>query len=404
MTKNNHRLTAGQLKTIFSGVQPSGTLHIGNYLGAISNWVDLQDKYNSIFCVVDYHAITVKQDPKELNRNILDVVKIYMASGINPEKSVIFQQSDISAHTELTWILNCITKAGELSRMTQFKDKSGLKLDKSELNKIRKSLIKEELLLPENLKKIIKNIKTSNNKKSEELIKGVAKLSFNVAFNFFNNEYFEKYNKITLGLFDYPVLMASDILLYNTDLVPVGEDQEQHVELSRELARRFNLQFGEVFKVPIAKVEKEGARIMGLDDPTKKMSKSASPANYIALTDSPEVATKKIMKAVTDSGCDIKYDKKNKPAISNLLTIYSLITGEGIKKLESKCECECKGYGDFKKKLAEVVGGFLADFQKRYNSFEDNEIREILKEGADKVRPIAEETLRRVKEKLGIYN
>jgi tryptophanyl-tRNA synthetase len=328
MTKTN--------KTIFSGVQPSGALHIGNYLGAISNWVELQDKYNSIFCVVDYHAITVKQNPKELNRNILDVVKIYMASGVNPEKSVIFLQSDVSAHTELTWILNCVARLADLNKMTQFKDKAG---------------------------------------KDKE--------------------------SVSVGLYDYPVLMAADILLYNTDLVPVGEDQKQHVELSRALARRFNSQFGNTFKIPEVIIRKESGRIMGLDDPSKKMSKSAnSAANYIALLDAPKEAAKKIMRAVTDSGKEIKYNKDKKPAISNLLTIYSLLSGETIKELEKKYGG--KGYGEFKKDLAQVVGEFLTNFQKKYNSFQDDEIREILREGADKVRPVADETLRRVKEKLGI--
>jgi tryptophanyl-tRNA synthetase len=326
MTKTN--------KTIFSGVQPSGALHIGNYLGAISNWVELQDKYNSIFCVVDYHAITVKQNPKELNRNILDVVKIYMASGVNPEKSVIFLQSDVSAHTELTWILNCVARLADLNKMTQFKDKAG---------------------------------------KDKE--------------------------SVSVGLYDYPVLMAADILLYNTDLVPVGEDQKQHVELSRALARRFNSQFGNTFKIPEVIIRKESGRIMGLDDPSKKMSKSAnSAANYIALLDAPKEAAKKIMRAVTDSGKEIKYNKDKKPAISNLLTIYSLLSGETIKELEKKYGG--KGYGEFKKDLAQVVGEFLTNFQKKYNSFQDDEIREILREGADKVRPVADETLRRVKEKL----
>ena len=322
MTKDNK-------PTIFSGVQPSGTLHIGNYLGAISNWVDLQDKYNSIFCVVDYHAITVKQDPKELNKNILDVVKIYMASGINPEKAVIFQQSNISAHTELAWILNCTARMSDLFKMTQFKDKTKVDLEKI-IEEIEKRTLKtfgnsETYIISSEVKKLVKELSNSLN---------------NV-------------RKSGIGLFDYPVLMASDILLYNTDLVPVGEDQKQHVELARTLARRFNSQFGKVFRIPEVEIKKEGARIMGLDDPTKKMSKSASPANYIALTDSPEVATKKIMKAVTDSDNEIKYDQKKKPAISNLLTIYSLLIGEDIKKVESKCECECKGYGDFKKRSEE---------------------------------------------------
>jgi tryptophanyl-tRNA synthetase len=332
---NNHRKVAGQRKTIFSGVQPSGTLHLGNYLGAISNWVDLQDDFNSIFCVVDYHAITVKQDPKELNRNILDVVKIYLASGINPAKSIIFQQSDISAHTELAWILNCVARISDLNKMTQFKDKSG------------------------------------------------------------NNQ-----ENVSVGLYDYPILMAADILLYNTDAVPVGEDQKQHVELARGLARRFNSQFGEVFKIPEVIIKKEGARIMGLDDPTKKMSKSASAANYIALTDSPEIAAKKIMRAVTDSGSEVKYDLKNKPAIANLLTIYSLLSGEKIETLEKKYIG--KGYGDFKKDLVEVVGEFLTDFQKKYNSFSDEEVRDILKSGAERARPMAEKMLKSVKERLGI--
>lgn len=330
MTKNNKKI-------VFSGIQPSGALHIGNYLGAIANWVKMQDEYNSIFCVVDYHAITVKQNPKELGRSVLDTVKAYLASGIHPAKAVIFQQSDVSAHTELVWILNCTARISDLNKMTQFKDKAG---------------------------------------KDKE--------------------------NVSVGLYDYPVLMAADILLYNTDQVPVGEDQKQHVELARVLARRFNSQFGNTFKEPEALIKKDGARIMGLDDPKKKMSKSAGPANYIALIDSPEIAKKKIMRAVTDSGCDIKYDKNKKPAISNLLTIYSLLTGMNMKKLEVKCECSCQGYGDFKKDLALVVGDFLTDFQKKYNSFQDDEIKEILKEGARKVTPIADETLKRVKEKLGL--
>lgn len=327
---------AKQRKTIFSGIQPSGNLHIGNYLGAILQWVEMQDQYNCIFCAVDYHAITVKQDPKGLAKKISDVVKIYLASGINPEKSIIFQQSDVSAHTELAWILNCIARLSDLNQMTQFKDKAG---------------------------------------KNQE--------------------------SVSVGLYDYPVLMASDILLYNTDVVPVGEDQKQHVELCRTLARRFNQQFGEVFKIPEVKIKKESARIMGLDDPTKKMSKSASsPANYIALTDEPKIAKKKIMRAVTDSGKEIKFEQKGKPAISNLLIIYSLLSGESIKELENKYQG--KGYGDFKKDLAEVSGEFLTGFQKKFNSFSDDEVKEILKAGAEKAKPIAEETLRRAKEKIGI--
>jgi len=322
--------------TIFSGIQPSGILHLGNYLGAISQWLELQEKYNCIFCVVDYHAITVKQDPKKLGRQILDLVRIYLACGINPEKSIIFQQSDISAHTELAWILNCIARMPDLNKMTQFKEKVG-------------------------------------NKKESP----------------------------SIGLYDYPVLMAADILLYQTDAVPVGEDQAQHVELARTLAQRFNHEFGQVFKLPEVMIRKEGARIMGLDDPTKKMSKSASsPANYIALTDEPAVAEKKIMRAVTDSGTDIKYDKEKKPAISNLLDIYSLLTGQAIKELEIKYLDN--GYAPFKKDLAEVVVNFLKEIQVKHNSFSDDEVKKILRQGAEELRPLANGTLKQVKNKLGI--
>ena len=331
--------------TVFSGVQPSGVLHLGNYLGMLTQAVEMQDQYNCIFCVVDYHAITVKQEPKELPRRILDVVKMYLASGIsahggsasggNPEKAVIFQQSDISAHTELAWILNCVARMADLNKMTQFKDKGAGK------------------------------------------------------------------QTVSVGLFDYPVLMAADILLYNTDVVPGGEDQVQHVELARTLAERFNHDYGQVFKVPAVAVRKQGARIMGLDDPTKKMSKSASsPANYIALTDAPEMAEKKIKGGVTDSGAEIKYDLKKKSAITNLMTIYSLLAGVSLKELEAAYRG--KGYGDFKNDLAREVKKFLRVFQTKYNSFTDEAVKQILKQGAAKVGPVAEETLKRVKNKLGI--
>lgn len=322
--------------TVFSGIQPSGILHLGNYFGALSQWAEMQNQHNCIFCVVDYHAITVKQAPKKLSRRILDVVKIYLASGINPKKAVIFQQSDIAAHTELAWILNCASaRMADLNKMTQFKEKNTRK------------------------------------------------------------------ESVSAGLYDYPVLMAADILLYNTDLVPVGEDQVQHVELCRTLAQRFNREYGQVFKIPAAAVRKQGARIMGLDDPTKKMSKSAgSPANYIALTDTLEAAAKKIKRAVTDSGAEILFDQKKKPAIANLLTIYSLLTGTKTAALENSYQG--RGYGDFKNDLAEEVKKFLREFQIKYNRFTDEEVRQILKDGADKIRPTAEETLKRVKNKLGI--
>ena len=337
-------------KIVFSGVQPSGHLHIGNYLGAISQWVDMQDKYNCIFCVVDYHAITVKQDPKVLKDKIIEAAKIYMAAGINPEKSVIFQQSDISAHTELTWILNCTSaRISDLNKMTQFKDKVNC-------------IAREGVL---------------------------------------GHKAGSSQENVGVGLYDYPILMAADILLYNTDAVPVGDDQTQHVELSRTLARRFNSSFGEVFKVPELKIRKEGARIMALDDPTKKMSKSSlSESSFIALNDNPENAAKKIMKAATDSGSEIKYDEKKKPGISNLLTIYSLLSTQSIKKLEAKYKN--KGYGDFKKDLACVVKDFLIDFQKKYNKISDREVSKILTKGAKKIKPIADETIRKVKEQIGI--
>jgi len=326
-------------KIIFSGVQPSGNLHLGNYLGAIKNWVNLQEKYNCIFCVVDYHAITIKQDPKELKQKIIEIAKIYLAAGINPETSIIFQQSRISAHTELAWILNTITKISELERMTQFKDKA-------------------------------------KSNKSRAI-------------------------GINMGLFDYPVLMAADILLYNTDAVPVGDDQSQHVELTRTLAKRFNSQFKDVFKIPELIIKKEGARIMGLDDATNKMSKSAnSEANYIGLLDDPEKARKKVMKAVTDSESEIKFNPDKKPAISNLLNIYSLLAETSIKELESNYKN--KGYGDFKKDLAEVVAKFLKDFQHQYNNFDDKFILEMLAKGQVKAEKIANKKLQEVKEIIGI--
>jgi len=323
-------------KRIFSGVQPSGNLHIGNYLGAISKWVELQDKYDCIFCVVDYHAITVKQKPEELKRKTIETTKLYIAAGVDPKKVIIFQQSDISAHTELAWILNCVARISDLNKMTQFKDKSG-----------------------------------------------------------------ETRENASVGLFAYPDLMAADILLYNTDAVPVGDDQAQHVELARTLARRFNKQFGELFRVPELIIRKEGARIMGLDDPVKKMSKSAkSEYNRIELLDKPEQAAKKIMRAVTDTGSEIKYNIKQKPGISNLLTIYSLLSGKAVKELEK--ECTSKMYGEFKKDLSEVVRKFLKDFQKKFNKISDREVGDILNKGAKKISPIAEETLRKAKEKIGV--
>lgn len=325
-------------QAVFSGIQPSGNLHIGNYLGAITQWLDMQEQYHCIFCIVDYHAITVKQEPEVLKEKIKEITKIYLASGIDPARSVIFKQSDISAHTELAWILNCTSaRISDLDKMTQFKDKA--------------------------------------QKQGRE--------------------------KAGVGLYDYPVLMASDILLYNTDIVPVGEDQVQHVELTRTLARRFNKRFKETFKVPSIKIKEASARIMALDEPEKKMSKSAtSDLNYIALTDTPEAAAKKIMKAVTDTGGDIKYDRKNKPGVSNLLGIYSSLTDKTIKQLEKNYKG--KGYGEFKKDLAEVVKDFLGGFQKKYTNISDKDVEKVLAQGRKKVEPVAKETLERVKKRVGV--
>lgn len=322
-------------KRIFSGVQPTNNIHIGNYFGAIKNWVDVQDQFDCIFSVVDLHAITVYQKPEDLRKNIFNIAKTYLALGINPKKCLIFQQSDVKEHAELCWLLNSIAKMGELERMTQYKDKSASH--------------------PEN---------------------------------------------INVGLFDYPVLMAADILLYNTQAVPVGEDQKQHLELARDLAIRFNSLYGQTFVVPEPMIKKEGCRIMGLDNPLKKMSKSApSTYNYISLLDTPEEAKKKIMKAVTDSGSEIKY-AEDKPALRNLLTIYSQLSGELISNIEEKYTG--KGYGDFKKDLAEIVANFLVEFQKKFNKISDKEIKKLLEDGADKAQKIAAKKMEEVKQKIGI--
>lgn len=323
------------LERIFSGVQPSGNLHIGNYLGAIRNWVDLQERYESIFCVVDLHAITVPQDPEQLRKKTLEVAKIYLAAGIDPKKSAIFIQSQVSEHAELMWILNTIAKMSELDKMTQFKDKS---------------------------------------QRGGRESSGV-------------------------GLYDYPVLMAADILLYDTQVVPVGEDQTQHVELARDLAKRFNQKFGETFIVPEVHVRKEGMRIMGLDDPSRKMSKSAaSEYNYISLIDSAETVRRKIKKAVTDSGSEIVYSDE-KPALKNLINMYALLAGMSPEEVEKKYVG--KGYGDFKTELAEVIIAFLEPFQQRFSALSDEEVLHILHEGAEKVRPIARKKLEEVKRKIG---
>jgi tryptophanyl-tRNA synthetase len=324
-------------KIIFSGIQPSGRLNIGNYIGAISQWVEMQKEYDCIFSVVDYHAITVKQEPEELRRRIIEITKIYLAAGIDPKRSIIFQQSAILAHTELAWIFNCYgCRIADLNKMTQFKDKAG---------------------------------------KNQE--------------------------SMSVGLYDYPVLMAADILLYDTDIVPVGEDQKQHVELARDIARRFNNEFGNNFKVPQAVVRKEGARIMSLLDAFKKMSKSdENQNNGIALLDDIESAKKKIMHAVTDSGSEIDFDPVEKPAISNLLTIYAQLGGRQIPRLVK--DYKGKGYGEFKKDLAEVVAKFLTGFQAKYNKISDQDVIKVLEEGRQKALKIAETKMENVRRAIGV--
>lgn len=322
-------------KRIFSGAQPTGQLHIGNYLGALKNWVALQDEYESFYCIVNLHAITLPQDPKVLRQKTLDLARIYLAAGIDPEKSTIFIQSDVPEHTELTWILSCISRMGELERMTQFKDKG----------------------------------------------KG-------------NSE------RAGVGLFTYPVLMAADILLYKTDLVPVGHDQKQHLELTRDLAERFNRDFGETFTIPEPFIPSLGANILSLQDPTKKMSKSDENVNgSIFLLDDADTITKTIKRAVTDSGTEINFDE-TRPAIKNLLTIFQLLTGTSAAECET--HFEGKGYGHFKTELAETVVEFLRPFQERVKEFDDAALDAILKPGAEKARSIASETLESVYKKVGI--
>ncbi|MDA2936417.1 tryptophan--tRNA ligase [Patescibacteria group bacterium AH-259-L05] len=323
---------------LLSGIQPTGRLHIGNYLGAIKNWQEFQNKYTSIFCVVDYHAITVYQDPKELKQNIYETTALLFAAGIDPKQSTVFVQSHISAHTELTWIINCITPMGWLERMTQFKDKS--------------------------------------QKQGKE--------------------------RVGVGLFDYPALMASDILLYNTDVVPVGEDQKQHVELTRDIAGRFNKLYGKIFKLPKAIIPETGARIMGLDDPDKKMSKSDETYGHaIYLLDSPDDIRKKIMRATTDSLKDIRFDKK-RPGIYNLLTLYERFTGDSRKAIEKRFQG--KGYAEFKQELADIIVEGLRPLQNKYKELtvDKSYIESLLKQGADKARPLAEKTLQLVKNKMGL--
>lgn len=389
-------------KRIFSGIQPSGNLHIGNYLGAIQNWVKLQDEFDSIFCVVDLHAITVPQDPEVLRRRTIEVAKIYLAAGIDPKKSAMFVQSHVTEHAELCWILNTIATIGELSKMTQFKDKAGV-LNIEEKQVDVKNAIKH---IDMQLDELDKEEKFSKNllKKTRNDIREFLKLIDKMEEQMVKNLLLEKMKgdakeSIKTGLFDYPVLMAADILLYNTELVPVGKDQKQHIELARTLAGRFNHKFGETFVIPEAYTKKESENIMGLDDPTKKMSKSAtSEYNYIALSDDAQTVRKKIKKAVTDSGSEIVY-RDEKPALKNLINIYSLLDNKTPKEVEK--EFSGKGYADFKTELSEVIIRFLEPFQERMAELTDKKVLKILEDGAKKVRPIAKKKLVEVKKKIG---
>ncbi|WQU94996.1 tryptophan--tRNA ligase [Helicobacter pylori] len=322
-------------KRVFSGIQPTGQIHLGNYLGAIKHWVELQDEYENLFCIVNSHAITLPIEPIFLKSQTYELVKLLLACGISPKRSGLFIQSEVDEHPALAWLLDCQVSMGEMQRMTQFKDKS------------------------------LKNPKSVN-----------------------------------VGLFNYPILMASDILLYQSDLVPVGEDQKQHLELTRNVAEKFNRDFGNCFKVPEPLIAKVGARVMGLDDPKVKMSKSHKGANHaIFLLDEPDVIVKKIKKAATDSMGVIAFDEKRE-GIFNLLNIYMLLSDESPEKIEERFKN--KGYGDFKKELAEVVIQSLKPIQERYKEISDDEVKAVLNCGAEKARPLARATYQKAKELMGL--
>lgn len=327
------------MKRVFSGVQPTGNLHIGNYLGALKQFIELQNDYECVYCVVDMHAITLPQDPKELKSHILDIAALYMAVGIDPKKSIIFVQSEVPAHAELGWILTCSSYMGELSRMTQFKDKS----------------------------------------------KG------------------KENGSVPTGIFTYPTLMAADILAYDADIVPVGNDQKQHIELTRDLAIRINNRFNKnTFVVPEGRFLKEGARIMALDEPTSKMSKSAeNEFSRISLLDSDAKIKKAIMRATTDSEAIVKFDIENKPGISNLLSIYSAFTGTPIAELEK--QYDGRGYGDFKKDLVEVTIEGVRPIRDRFEEIRNSdELTKVLDDGRERANAIAEKVLARVKSDFGL--
>jgi tryptophanyl-tRNA synthetase len=383
-------------KRIISGIKPSGDLHIGNYLGAIRQWIGMQEEFDVTLFVADLHAITVPQDPEDLRRRTIEIAKIYLAAGIDPAKATVFVQSHVPEHAELCWILNTIAKNGDLTKMTQFKDKSGFDIERFENLLAKGSFKKLKQVFAE--KKIASNIEGKELLDFEDtLIAGAVGATQQMLQEF--KSFKEQFNSVGMGLFDYPVLMAGDILMYDAELVPVGEDQVQHIELTRTIGRRFNKRFGETFRIPQPLLEKEGARVMGLDNPAKKMSKSAaSEYNYIALNDDPEKARKKIMKAVTDSGSEIVY-RDDKPALKNLINIYSLFSGMSTAEVERAYAG--RGYADFKRGLADVVAGFLEDFQGKYDAISDEDVKRILREGAEKVRPLAQKKIEEVKQRVG---
>jgi len=325
------------METLFSGIQPSGIPTIGNYIGALRQFVDIQDDYDCYFCIVDQHAITVPQDKLTLRKNIRSLAALYLASGIDPDKATLFIQSEVPAHAQAGWMLTSISTIGELERMTQYKDKA----------KDRK-------------------------------------------------------DGIPAGLLTYPPLMAADILLYGTKIVPVGDDQKQHLELTRDLAERFNARYNDIFTIPEVRMPKVGGRVMSLQEPTKKMSKSDSnPKGFISLLDPPATVKKKIKSAVTDSDGRVKFDTDNKPGISNLLTIYSIFSGETIESLEVKYSE--KGYGDFKGDLAEVVANFITQFQEKYRYYMDSEeLDVILDRGAEKASMKADKMLKKMENAMGL--
>jgi len=322
---------------IFSGIRPTGELHIGNYLGAIKSWISLQNDNECVFCIVDLHAITTPYDPQALQKNILDIAATYLAAGVSPEKCILFTQSHVKEHSELAWLLGSITPLGELKRMTQYKEKS------------RK-----------------------------------------------HPEY------INAGLLNYPVLMAADILLYKTDAVPVGKDQQQHVELARTIARKFNQTYGDVFTEPKTLLPKTGAKIMSLQNPKKKMSKSDDIKSCITLFDEPDAIREKIAKAVTDPGKEIKFNLSRKPGISNLLTIYSLFSNKEIKEVEK--EFAKKSYSEFKKATAELLVTSLEPFRRKQKELLAREVyvQEILDRGAKRAQTIAQTTMMEVRKKMGL--